>query len=134
MADLFSVTAPLLIRYPDGRRDVMVEHFAHGPGQSPDPGYARNNGSPSPAGLVYFRPYWDRLGARDGICLVEGEVRGVGPWKVGTAVITVLGCHGSDPDEAAEFADWQHYREQLGERYPDREALRVMAREAGYLP
>lgn len=116
MADLFSVTAPLLIRYPDGSRDVMVERFAY------------------PGGMVYFRPFWDRLGPERGICRVEGAVRGGGPWKIGAAVITVLGCQGTDPDAAAEFADWCIHREQLADDYPDREALQAMARAAGYLP
>jgi hypothetical protein len=116
VANLFSVTAPLLIRYPDGRREVMVECLAH------------------PAGLVYFRPFWDRLGPGQGIRRVEGEVRGDGPWKVGDAVVTVLGCHGTDPAEAAEFAQWRVYREQLADGYPDADGLRHMARSAGYLP
>ena len=116
MADLFSVTAPLLIRYPDGRRDLVVECLRH------------------PAGLVCFRPYWDRPGLLHGIFLVEGELRGDGPWKIGRAVVTLLGCHGSHPAEAAEYADWQQYRARLGGSYPDREARRAMARAAGYLP
>lgn len=116
MADLFTMTAPLLIRYPDGRRDVMVERFRH------------------PQGLLYFRIGWDRMEVARGMVLVEGAVRGEGPWKVGDAVITVLGCQGSHPDEAGEFADWQMYREQLGSRYPDHAGLRELARRAGYLP
>lgn len=116
MADLFTVTAPLLIRYPDGRREVMVERLAH------------------PAGLVYFRPFRDRQEAALAIRLVAGEVRGEGPWKVGEAVVTVLGCHGTDPDAAAEYADWRLYREQLADAYPDRDALLALARAAGYLP
>ncbi len=116
MADLFTLTAPLLIRYRDGTRHVMVERFAH----------AR--------GLMYFRAFWDQMAPGQGIVLVEGELRGDGPWKVGTAVITVLGCHGADPDEAAEFADWQLHREQLGADYPDREGMLALARAAGYLP
>jgi hypothetical protein len=116
MADLFSVTAPLLIRYPDGRRELMVERLAH------------------PAGLVYFRPFRDRQEAVQAVRLVEGEVRGDGPWKVGAAVVTVLGCHGSDPEAAAEYADWQQHRAQFADDYPDREALGAIARAAGYLP
>ncbi len=116
MADLFSVTAPLLIRYPAGHSEVMVERF------------------PCPGGLVYFRAFWDQGEPAAGIRRVEGEVRGEGPWKIGTAVISVLGCHGSHPEQAAEFADWQLHREQLGDAYPGREILRELARRAGYLP
>lgn len=115
MADLFSVTAPLLIRYPDGRREVMVERFAH------------------PAGLLYFLPFRDRADAAQALRLAEGEVRGEGPWKVGAATVTVLGCRGSDPDEAAEYAEWQLQRVERADEFPDREVLRELARAAGYL-
>lgn len=110
MADLFTLTAPLLIRYPDKKWHVMVERFRH------------------PRGLVYFRSFWDQLQPAQGIVLVPGEVRGEGPWKVGDAVITVLGCHGTNADAASEFADWQLHREQLGLSYPGREQLLELAR------
>ncbi len=116
MADLFTLTAPLLIRFPDGHSEVMVERFAH------------------PCGLVYFRAFWDQCKPTDGIRRVEGELRGEGPWKIGAAVITVLGCHGSNPEQAVEYTDWQLHRKRLGDAYPDREALRELARRAGYLP
>jgi len=116
MADLFSMTAPLLIRYPDGTRHVMVAQFPHSDG------------------LVYFRTFWDRLPPHQGVQHVRGELHGSGPWKVGDAVITVLGCHGSNPDEAADFSAWQFHLEQLGESYPGREQLQQIARDAGYLP
>lgn len=114
MADLFSITAPLIIRYPDDRLDVLIDCLHH------------------PAGLVYFRPFWDRMSLTEGIRLVTGEVRGRGPWKVGDAVVTVLGCQGTHPEQAAEFAEWQVYREQFGTKYPDVDALMQFAREAGY--
>ena len=116
MADLFSITAPLLIRYPDGSRHVMLERFPH------------------PEGLVYFRTFWDQLPLQQGVQLVRGELHGSGPWKVGAAVITVLGCHGTDPDEAAKYAAWQFHREQLGDAYPGPDRLEQIAREAGCLP
>ena len=92
MADLFSVTVPLLIRYPDRSRDIMVDCLPHD------------------EGVVYFRPFWDRMPLEEGIRLVRGEVRGDGPWKVGDATVTVLGCRGTDPEQAAEFSEWQAYR------------------------
>ena len=114
MADLFTVTAPLLIRFPDNSRDVMVDCLRH------------------EKGLVYFRPFWDRMPPAEGVRLVTGKVRGDGPWKVGDAVVTVLGCQGTDPEHAAEFAEWQMYREQSGVSYPDKSALLQFARDAGY--
>lgn len=116
MADLFSITAPLLIRHADGHQDVMVEHLPHA------------------AGLVYFRPFWDRLPVEQGICFVNGEVRGEGPWRVGEAMVTVLGCQGTHPEQAAEFAEWQMYREQLAADYPDADELWQLAEAAGILP
>jgi hypothetical protein len=80
MADLFTLTAPLLIRYPDNTRHVMVGCFRH------------------PEGIVYFRPFWDQLPDREGTPLATGEFKGEGPWKVGSAVISLLGCQGTNPD------------------------------------
>jgi len=111
MADLFSVTAPLLIRYPDGTAHVMAHCLPH------------------PRGLVYFRTFWDRLSPAEGIVLVAGEICGDGPWKVGNAVVTLLGCHGSHPEYAAEYADWQFHLAQCLDDYPDSGRLTVLARE-----
>ena len=111
MADLFSVTAPLLIRYRDGSAHVMVHRFRH------------------PQGLVYFRPFWERLPPAEGIVLAAGEIRGDGPWKVGDAVVTLLGCHGSHPEYAAEYADWQSHLAQCREDYPENDQLAELARE-----
>lgn len=108
------MTAPLLIRFTDGRSEVMVECLRHA------------------AGLVYFRPFWDRLPLQEGIRFVAGEVRGEGPWKVGDAVVTVLGCQGTNPEQATEYAEWQIYREQFGDSYPDTNALGQFARQAGH--
>ena len=106
------MTVPLLVRFPDGTKHVMVHCFPH------------------PDSLVYFRPFWDRLPDSDGVCILRGELRGEGPWKAGDAVITVLGCHGTHPEQAAEYADWQQYLEQLGPAYPSYAELEIMAREA----
>jgi hypothetical protein len=116
MADLFTITVPLLVRFPDGMKHVMVERLRH------------------PDGLLYFRPFWDQLPREEGIQLVSGDIRGEGPWKIGNAVITVLGCHGANPDEAAIYSQWQSHLEQLGDHYPTRGELEQIARKAGYLP
>lgn len=115
MADLFSVTSPLLIRFPDNTRHVMVACFQH------------------PEGILYFRPYWERLPAGEGICVVPGDVRGEGPWKVGDAVVTLLGCQGTHPEQAAEFADWKFQLERHGEPIPTHEELHAVAIAKGLL-
>ena len=115
MADLFTITAPLLIRFPDDTKHVMVHCFPH------------------PEGLVYFRAFWDQLPEAEGVCLLSGALRGDGPWKVGDAVITLLGCQGTHPEQAAEYADWQFHLEQVGPDYPDRQQLEFHVREKGLL-
>ena len=89
---------------------------------------------PHPNGLVYFRPFWDQLPRQEGIQLVSGDIRGEGPWKVGNAVISVLGCHGTDPEETTIYAQWQFHLEQLGGHYCTHAELEQIAREAGHLP
>jgi hypothetical protein len=113
MAELFRVTAPLMIRCPDGEPLVMAELFRH------------------PRGLLYFELYWDRLPGAQGIHLVEGGIRGEGPWKAGDCVISVLGCRGSHPQLAAEFADWRAYLEERGDGFPSREEIERLARDHG---
>lgn len=109
MADLFSVTAPLAIRFPDGEKQIIVRCFPRGDG------------------LIFVAPYWDRLPAPAAFRFVAGPVKGEGPWKAGDAVITVLGCHGTDPELASEFASWQSYLEQCGDEYPDHARLLELA-------
>ena len=116
MADLFTLTAPLMIRYPDDSRHVMVACFRH------------------PDGIVYFRPFWDRLPEGEGIQVVIGDLKGEGPWKVGDTVVTVLGCQGTNPEQAAEFADWKFHLEQRGEYCPTRDEFQAIAMKKGVLP
>jgi hypothetical protein len=59
LADIFTVTAPLLLRLPGGTRRVMAEIFRH------------------PEGLLYFGLYWDRQPGDAAIHLVTGDV----PWR-----------------------------------------------------
>ena len=116
MADLFTVTAPLLLRLPDGKLKVMAEVFRH------------------PQGLLYFDLYWDRQPVDAGIHVVSGELRGTGPWKIGDSIITLLGCHGSHPEQAADYAAWQSYIEQQGRDFPSRNSIELLAREHGAQP
>lgn len=113
MPDLHSLTAPLAIRLPDGTRHVMVERFHH------------------PRGLLWFEPFW-HLGEPDRmIHLAEGTVRGEGPWKIGEAVVTVLGCQGTDPALAAAFEEWRQYLATHAPDYPPRPLIEAIARRYG---
>ncbi|RMG28297.1 MAG: hypothetical protein D6721_08800 [Gammaproteobacteria bacterium] len=116
MADLFSVTAPLQVRLPDGTRHILAERF-------PLKGQA---------GLVYFEVFWHfRVPAASAIHRIEGEIRGEGPWKVGEAVFTLVGCQGTDPEMATLLAEWRDYLAQGAPGYPDRDRLLRLAEAAG---
>lgn len=116
MADLFSMTAPLLIRHKSGERHIMVERFPLAVGE----------------GLVYFEIFWHlHRPALQAIHRVEGQVRGDGPWKIGDSVITVLGCHGTNTELASAYAEWQSFLQQGAPGYPAPDAVRAFARESG---
>lgn len=116
MADLFSVTAPLLIRRPAGERHIMVERFPLA----------------DDSGLVYFELYWHlQRPASRAVHRVAGPIHGDGPWKVGDSVVTVLGCHGTDPGLANAFSDWQAYLQAGAPGYPERSAVLALAKASG---
>jgi len=116
LADLFSITAPLLIRHADGVKPVMIECFRH------------------PDGLVYLRPFRGRQPDAQDMHFVQGETSGEGPWKIGDAVVTLLGCYRTNPDEAAECAEWQFHAGQPGDACPSRSELELIVRHRGLLP
>ena len=113
MSDLFSVTAPLLIRRADGRQHVAAELFPH------------------PNGIVYFELFWNLRDPEQTVYRIEGTLKGDGPWKVGDAVIRVLGCHGTDGALARQFDEWRLYRREHPDSYPERAFIEVIARRLG---
>ncbi len=115
MADLFTVTVPLMIRHVDGEREVMIERFRH------------------PQGLLYFVPFWHLGNPEETVKLVEGEIRGEGPWKIGSSVVQVLGCQGTEPACAAEFDGWRDYLRQSGDEYPPPAMICSIAKACGAL-
>jgi hypothetical protein len=113
MADLFTVKTPLSLRFPDGEKRILMEFFPH------------------PQGLLGFEINWEQAADPSSLIRVyEGELKGEGPWKVGDAVITVLGCHGTDAELASRFADWKFQRE-FGAPYPEAEEIRSIALRYG---
>lgn len=107
MADLFSVRAPLMIRSPHGGEKVIAELF------------------PADNGIVFFEIFWDQLPDNQGLYHIEGPIHGEGPWKVGDYVINLLGCQGSHPELAADYSQWQMYRESV-EGYPNEDGLKAI--------
>ncbi|HHZ88668.1 MAG TPA: hypothetical protein EYN73_02555 [Chromatiaceae bacterium] len=113
MSDLFTVTAPLLIRYPNGATRVMAEKFPH------------------PKGMLFFELFWNKGKPADTIHLVEGGINGDGPWKIGDCVITVLGYQHTNPEEATELDRWMAYLSIAGDEYPSIEVIDHIARQNG---
>ena len=112
MPDLFSMKSPLMIRFPDGEKRIMAEYFKH------------------PDGLLFFDVFWHQSDD-SAIHLVKGAYKGDGPWKVGDAVVTVLGCHGSDPELASLFSEWQSYLQMSPETYPADALIKKIATSKG---
>ncbi|HIE55712.1 MAG TPA: hypothetical protein EYP90_11120, partial [Chromatiaceae bacterium] len=79
MAELDTITAPLVIRFRDNREKVVARAFPH------------------PRGVLYLDLFWHLKKPREAAHLLEGELRGVGPWRIGNAVIRILGCANTDP-------------------------------------
>jgi len=113
MANLFSITAPLLIRLPTGDLHVMAERFPH------------------LHGLVYFDLFWHLGNPHLVVHVVEGIIKGDGPWKIGVAVVRVLGCHGTDGALARRFDEWRTYLTENPQNYPSRAKIEAIARRHG---
>ena len=82
MADIFTVTAPLLVHYPD------------------------NKTFPHPDGIAYFEPYWFEKGP-SASHVIDGVLQGEGPWKLGGVIIRLLSC--GDTDLSMQWNEWQQY-------------------------
>lgn len=108
MADLFTVTAPLAIRFTSGEKQIMIERI------------------PYHDGLLFLPTFWPETGIDKALRFVAGPIKGDGPWKVGDAVVTVLACHGTDAALANDFSCWQTQLMQMGEAYPPREQIEKM--------
>lgn len=103
-----------MIRLANGEKHIMAEYFRHADG------------------LLFFDVFWHQ-NPQQGIHVIKGEYKGDGPWKVGNNVIHVLGCHGSDPDLANLFAEWQYYMQTGAEDYPAVDEIHALAKTHGAL-
>jgi len=109
MADLFSVTAPLAIRFKDtGDKQIMVARL------------------PYNDGLLYLPTFWTDMEPQQALRYAAGPIEGDGPWKVGNAIVTVLACHGTDAVLANDFSCWQSRLMELGEDYPDENEIHLL--------
>lgn len=112
MADLFSMTAPLVFRDPDGSERLAAAVFPH------------------PEGVLVFDLYWHAGDPAQTTRVLRGRVQGEGPWKVGAVVIRLLGCQGTDAELAQAWQDWQACI-QASEDYPPAPLVAAIARRLG---
>ena len=116
MASIESVTAPLVLREADGSEKLVAAAFRH------------------PRGLLYLDLYWHLSTPDEAAHLIDGELRGNGPWRVGDHRLRVLGCHNTDPHLQDAFTAWQQYLQANPDRYPPRAQLLEIARRLGAMP
>jgi len=116
MPAIDTITAPLVLRHPDGREQLIAACFSH------------------PLGLLYFDLYWHESTPQQAAHLIHGELRGEGPWRVGDARLRVLGCHNTDPHLQDDFSAWQQYLRANAEAYPPRAQIVDLARRLGATP
>lgn len=116
MAAIDSVTAPLVLRHPDGHEQLVAACFPH------------------PAGLLYLDLYWHRSTPDEAAHLIRGELTGDGPWRVGDARLRVLGCHNTDPHLHRTFVDWQQYLQTRSDEYPPRRQIVELVQRLGATP
>lgn len=113
MPDIFSVTAPLMLRAPDGTEKVIAECFPH------------------PQGLLYFDLYWHLGQPSETTHVLPGEIKGEGPWKIGGHILNVLGCHGTNHELASHYQHWQNFLNSAQAEYPPAPLIDAIARKLG---
>ncbi len=113
MAELQDVTAPLVVRAPDGSERVVARAFPH------------------PRGVVVLDLFWHLKTPDEAAHLLTGTLQGEGPWRVGDHVLRVLGCANTDPHLQDQFQPWKAYLEAEGDAYPPEAQIRDIARKLG---
>lgn len=113
MAELDCVTAPLVIRFDDASERVVARAFPH------------------PKGVVWLDLFWHQHSPSEAAHLIEGTLSGEGPWRVGNAVIRLLGCGGTDPHLQDQYIPWRDYLNQQSGEYPPEAQIREIARRLG---
>lgn len=113
MPDLFEMKRPLAVNFTSGQKTIAVAYYPHADG------------------VVILEPFWEQKPPEKKAVVLTGEVRGDGPWRVGNAVLTLVGCQGTDPDLAQLLAQWEFHLQDAGSDYYQQEDIRALAREYG---
>jgi hypothetical protein len=113
MAIIDQVSAPLVLRDPNGNEKVIAAAFTH------------------PQGLLCLDLFWHQSTPDQAAHLIRGELSGEGPWRIGDHRVRVLGCHNTDPHLADQYATWSEYLANNGDQYPPRQQIVEIARKMG---
>jgi hypothetical protein len=116
MPAIDTVTAPLVLRHPDGTEQLVAACFPH------------------PRGLLYFDLYWHQSTPQRSAHLIHGTLSGDGPWRVGDARLRLLGCRNTDPHLQDAFTGWQQYLQTNPDGYPPRSQILEIAGRLGATP
>lgn len=111
MADIATVRSPMLLSFNDGNKKLIAAAFPHR------------------LGLMYFDLYWPQLAPADAVHILQGKLTGDGPWKIANAVIRLVGCQNTDPDEQDALAAWEHFINTNS--YPPHEQILEIAGKLG---
>ncbi len=110
MATIDHVTAPLVLRNPQGGEKVIAACFQH------------------PQGVLYLDLFWHLSTPNEAAHWLKGELTGEGPWRIGSHRIRVLGCPQTDPHLQEPYAEWRTYLQNHGDEYPSRQQMMAVAR------
>lgn len=113
MNTLFNITAPIMIRSPQGERRIIAKIYPH------------------KDGVLYFEPFWHLWDIIDSVRLIRGDLTGNGPWKIAGHVIQVLPCQGSEPELAREYYEWRDYLAISSNGYPTDQEIEYLAKKLG---
>jgi len=94
MVDIYTLTSPLLVQYPNGEKRLVADKFTHS------------------LGMVYVVPYWLEHEIPQAY-LLAGEIKGEGPWKIGDVIVRLLSC--GDIEHKMQWAEWEQYLYSCGD-------------------
>lgn len=86
---------------------------------------------PHPQGLLYFDLYWHLGPPAATTHILQGVIKGEGPWKIDGTVVMVLGCQGTHPALASQYQQWQTYLASAAADYPPPPLVAAIARKLG---
>ena len=115
MNKLFTMRSPLYIKYPNGETRVIEAIFQH------------------PKGILYFELFWEN-DPQYSIHVIEGEITGDGPWRVGPCSFHVLGCNHTHPQMCEMHSFWQQELLQSPDKFRSNEVLKIACEKGAILP